>query len=177
MYLKPPRSREAFRRRNMQAKPTQKAKFPTQRDGPRVSGSSEKNARLGGLASVKGRRYLFSLKIKPLTLFLAYNRAEQVDFLGSRISSVGKICVLRGTSCTLRCHHTQRTGPLWSPLLLLSPHSPPTPLPDTKGFKAVSTQKLYSKLFSRAPNYSLFRGCCISWKYPGIPRQFFQYFI
>lgn len=81
----------------MQAKLTQKAKFPTQRDGPRVSGSSEKNARLGGLASVKGRRYLFSLKIKPLTLFLAYNRAEQVDFLGSRIFSVGKICVLRGT--------------------------------------------------------------------------------
>lgn len=101
VYLKPPRSREGFRRRNVQAKPTQKAKFPTQRDGPRISGSSEKNARLGGLASVKGRRYLFSLKIKPLILFLAYNRAEQVDFLGSRISSVGKICVLSGTSCTL----------------------------------------------------------------------------
>ena len=47
VYLKPPRSREAFRRRNMQAKPIQKAKFPTQRDGPHVSGSSEKNARLG----------------------------------------------------------------------------------------------------------------------------------
>lgn len=112
---------------------------------PCISGSSEKNARLGGLASVKGRRYLFSLKIKPLTLFLAYNRAEQVDYLGSRtesiISSVGKIYLLRGTSCTLWWRHMERTRPSWSPLF----HNPPTSTSQHKSFKAVSTQRLYSK--------------------------------
>lgn len=177
MYLKPPRTREAFRKRNVQAKPTQKAKFPAQRDRPCISGSSE-NARLGGWASVKGRRYLFSLKIRPLTLFLAYNRAEQVDYLGSRtesiISSIGKIYLLRGTSCTLWWRHMERTRPLWSPLLL---HSPPTSTSWHKSFKSFYFLAFSFKAFSRAPNYILFWGCCISWQYPGIPRQFFQYFI
>lgn len=152
MYLKPPRSRKDFRKWSVWLKLIQKANFPTQGDDQCVCVSSEKIAG-GGSSPVKGRRYLFSLKIKPLTLFLVCNRAEQVKYSGRRSESIlffpgGKTCLLlRGILGPLWWLHNEET------YTIVVPHSS-TPTYRSPWVSFLTQEKQFWNKYSKSSTQS-----------------------